>query len=95
MDVNYAEICWVGNLEADFQQVWLVQFFLNFHNIVLKHQYFKFSKEKKKNIFLDKNSKKSLYYRNCTGQTNFGHKFNFMVNIWEQNTETEKTNGFW
>ena len=25
MDVNYAEICWVGNLEADFQQVSLVQ----------------------------------------------------------------------
>ena len=24
MDVNYAEICWVGNLEADFQQVPLV-----------------------------------------------------------------------
>ena len=38
MDVNYAEICWVGNLEADFQQVWLVQFFWNFHNIVMKHQ---------------------------------------------------------
>ena len=25
----------------------------------------------------------------------FGHKFNFCVNIWEQNTETEKTKGFW
>ena len=24
----------------------------------------------------------------------FGHKFNSGVNIWEQNTETEKTNGF-
>ena len=38
MDVNYAEICWVGNLEADFQQVLLVQFFWNFHSIVVKPQ---------------------------------------------------------
>ena len=50
---------------------------------------------KVKNIFLDKNSKKSLHYRNCIGQTNFGHKFNFRPNIWEQNTETEKKSGFW
>ena len=27
MNANYAEICRVGNLEADFQQVSLVQFF--------------------------------------------------------------------
>ena len=27
MNENYAEICRVGNLEADFQQVSLVQFF--------------------------------------------------------------------
>ena len=27
MDVNYAEICRVGNLEADFQPVSLVNFF--------------------------------------------------------------------
>ena len=30
--------CRVGNLEADFQQVPYVQFFLNFHNIGVKHQ---------------------------------------------------------
>ena len=30
MNENYAEICRVGNLEADFQQVLLVQFFLKF-----------------------------------------------------------------
>ena len=46
MDVNSAEICWVGNLEADFQQVSLVQFFWNFHSIVVKHQQLKFSKQK-------------------------------------------------
>ena len=28
----------LGNLEADFQQVLLIQFFENFHNIVVKHQ---------------------------------------------------------
>ena len=38
MNANYAEICRVGNLEADFQQVSLVQFFWNFHKIVVKHQ---------------------------------------------------------
>ena len=38
MNANFAEICRVGNLEADFQQVLLVQFFWNFHNIVVKHQ---------------------------------------------------------
>ena len=38
MNANYAEICRVGNLEADFQQVPLVHFFSNFHNIVVKHQ---------------------------------------------------------
>ena len=36
MDANYADICRVGNFEADFQQVQLVQFFWNFHNILVK-----------------------------------------------------------
>ena len=45
MTANYAEINRVGNFEADFQQVPLVQFFWNFHSIVVKHQLFKFSKE--------------------------------------------------
>ena len=36
-NANYAEICRVGNLMVDFQQV---QFFLKFHNIVVKHHYF-------------------------------------------------------
>ena len=38
MNAHYAEICRVGNLEADFLQVLLVQFFWNFYNIVVKHQ---------------------------------------------------------
>ena len=38
MNEIYVEICRVGNLEADFQQVLLIQFFWNFHNIVVKHQ---------------------------------------------------------
>ena len=58
MNANYAEICWVGNLEADFLRFPLVQVFWNYHNIVVKHQYFKFSKEKVKNIVLVKLSKK-------------------------------------
>ena len=46
MKPNHAEICRAGNLEPDFQQVSLVQIFWNFHSIVVKHQSFKFSKEK-------------------------------------------------
>ena len=38
MNANFAEICGVGNLEADFQEVPFVQFYSNFHNIVLKDQ---------------------------------------------------------
>ena len=38
MNANNAEICRVGNLEVNFQQVLLVHFFCNFHIIVLKHQ---------------------------------------------------------
>ena len=36
MNANYAEICRVGNLEADFQQVLLGQFFWNIHSIVVE-----------------------------------------------------------
>ena len=46
MNANNTEICGVGNFEADFQQVLLAQFLWNFQNIVEKHQYFKFCKEK-------------------------------------------------
>ena len=39
MNANYAEICRVGDLERDFWQVLLVQFFwIFFYNIVVKHQ---------------------------------------------------------
>ena len=43
---SYAEIGSVDNVEASFQQVSFVHFFLNFHNIVVKHQQLKISKEK-------------------------------------------------
>ena len=35
MGVSYAEIVRIGKLEADFQQVTLIQIFWNFHNIVM------------------------------------------------------------
>ena len=38
MNANYTEIGRVGNSEADFQQVSLVQIFWDFLNIVVKHQ---------------------------------------------------------
>ena len=91
MNANYAEICRVGNLEADFQPSPLVHFFLKFSQCCCGTSKIKIQRRKIKNI----KSQKSLYYRNCIGQTIFGRKFNFTINIWEQNTETEKTNGFW
>ena len=65
MKPNHAEICWADNLEPDFQQVPLVQFFLKFSQyccetaIIQIHQKKKKKKKKKnkknkKNIFLDK-----------------------------------------
>ena len=60
MNANYAKICRLGELEAYFQQVSLVQFFWHFQYIVVKDQWFKFSKEKTKNIFLDLDLKKSF-----------------------------------
>ena len=59
MNANYEEIYRVGNLEADFQQVTLVQFFLKFYNIVVKHQ-FNLSREKLKIFSLTKISKNHL-----------------------------------
>ena len=38
MNANYSEICRVGNLEADFQQILPVQFLKKNYNIVAKHQ---------------------------------------------------------
>ena len=69
MNANYAEICRVGNLEADFQQRLVVQFSEIF-TILLRNinNSNSIKKCKKKTIFLDKNSKKILLnYRNCIG----------------------------
>ena len=44
MAAKYAEIGRVGKLEANFQQVHLVQTFLNLYNIVMEHQWIKFHK---------------------------------------------------
>ena len=57
MDVNYAEICWVCNLEADFQQVLLFSFSEIF-TILLWNINNSNSAKKNKKKFLDKNSKK-------------------------------------
>ena len=47
-------------------------------------------------IILDKSSKKNHFTIELAQvRSIFGRKFNFRVHIWEQNTETEKTNGFW
>ena len=94
MAAYYAEISRVGKLEAGFHQIHLVQIVWYFHSIVMKDNSLKITKEKLKNIFLDKNSKISLYYRTYKGQLTFCSTFNFRVNIWEQNTETVKKKWF-
>ena len=69
MNANYTEIGRVGNLEADFQQV---SIFLKFSQYCSQTSIIQIQQRKVKTIFLDKNSKTSLCYRNCIGQTNFG-----------------------
>ena len=64
MNANYAKICRVDNLEADFQQFPLVQFFSEIFTISLwninNSNSAKKSKKKNKNIFLVKLLNKSL-----------------------------------
>ena len=61
MNANYAEICRLGNLEADFQQVPIVHFFLKFSqcccetSIIINIQ-----QRKIKNIFLDEKSPQKI-----------------------------------
>ena len=54
MNANNAEICRVGNLEADFQQS-AYSVFLKFFAILLWNINNSNSSKKSKNIFLDKN----------------------------------------
>ena len=70
MAAKYAKIDRVGSLDADFQQIPLLQTFWNFQNTVMEHQSFNIIEEKQK-IFLVKTSKNPVYYRNCIGQTHF------------------------
>ena len=94
MTTTYAEICRVGNLEADFNKFCLLKFSEIF--TVLLWNKFKVSKEnEKKKIFSDKNPKNHFSIEIAWVRPIFGCKFNFRVHIWKQNTETEKTNGFW
>ena len=55
MKPNHAEIYGVGNLEPNFQQVSLVQFFLKFLQYCCKTSVIQIQQRKVKNIFLDKN----------------------------------------
>ena len=69
MNAYFAEICRVGNLEADFQQVPLVHVFWNFHNIVVKHQYNSAKKSKKK--ISKTKTQKNNFTIEIAGQTKF------------------------
>ena len=93
MNANCAEICWVTYFGGRFSTSSTCSIFLKFSKYICETSIIQIQQRKLKNIFLAKNSKKSLYYKNCIGHC--GDKFNFRVPIWEQNTETEKRNGFW
>ena len=59
MNVNYAEICRVGKLEAVFQQVPLVHFFLKFSQYCCETSIIQIQQRKLKKYFLrQKNTKK-------------------------------------
>ena len=51
MNANYAEICREGNLEADFQQVLHVHFFLKFPQYCCETSMIQIQQRKVKNIF--------------------------------------------
>ena len=61
MKANYAETCRVGNFEADFQQLLFVHFLLKFSQCCCEAPVIQIQQRKVKNVFLDKNFKKSLY----------------------------------
>ena len=80
MAVNYAEIGRIGKFEVDFQQIPFFLFKLKFSHYCCEIQLLT-SAKKVKHIFLDIISKMSHFNSNCIGQTKFGHKFNFRVDI--------------
>ena len=55
MKPNHAEIYRVGNLEPDFQQVTLIQFFPKFSQYCCERSIIQIQQRKVKTIFLDKN----------------------------------------
>ena len=55
MNANYAEICRVGILEANFQQVLLVNFFLNFSQECCEKSMIQIQQRQVKDTFSDKN----------------------------------------
>ena len=57
-NANYTEICRVGNLDADFQQVPLVHFFLKFSQFSCETSVIEFQQRQKK--FYTKKKKKKI-----------------------------------
>ena len=91
MNANYTEICLVGS----FRKCYLFNFSEIF-TILLWSINNSNSSKKSKQYFLRQKFQKLLWYRNCIVRSTFGRrKFNVWLNIWGQNTETEKKNGFW
>ena len=92
-DCKLCRISSVDNFEADFQQNMLVWFFWVFTILVLNIGYS--NSAKKSQIFsLTTIPKNHFTIEVAKVRPIIGSK-SFSINIWEQNTETEKTNGLW
>ena len=91
MAANYAKVNRVGRMEAGFQRSTcskiLTVLFWNIHNSE--------SMEKGKTLFPYQNFQKHILLKKISSSDRF-FAVNFMqgINIWEENTETEKFNGF-
>ena len=68
MNANYAEICRVGKFRDRFSTSSVCSIFLKCSQYCCKASKIQIQQKKVKNVFVDK---KSLYYRNCIGQTKF------------------------
>ena len=82
MNANYVEICWVGNLEVDFQQAPFAHFFLKFSQYCCETLIIWNSEKKSKKIFMQTKIPKNHFTIEIAYiRPIFGRKSNFRVNI--------------
>ena len=90
MNANNAEICRVGNLEADFQQVPLVQFFLNFSQYCCKMSIIQIMQSNLTTIFFIKKSQKNTLLQKLHRPVQFSAVNLILGYIFENKTQKQK-----